>query len=713
MLRRQIVLSLVAAALLCAPCFGQLWAGILNPTYGPGACSLLASGVPNECAIDWTGAGVTGGIPARATTYATVNSTACPGGVSDCASVIQAQLNGCPSGENVTLGNGTFRINTTVNVPSNCTLRGAGANLTILDAHASSGNIVTLGTGWPTLGTEVAVTSGAVAGSTSVVVTSASGITTNSYLLISMVNDGAVATTYGGEGVCDFCDSQWEGARSTQQIVQVTNVSGTTITFTPALRTNFNVTQSAPPFSGTFVEGQIAEASSTLYVCQASSCSSGPPGANWLQLINGASATPFNPNESYAGVENLQVYANNTGFNSSFYLGGCVNCWVKGVEANYTDGDFVEVAFGANDEIRDSYFSNGYLHSAGSTDTQVLLTLGTVDSKVENNIIERSHLAITLKAATMGNVIAYNYCEGGFDSGSEDFLTGRIGFHGANPEFNLFEGNVCPSIGPDEVWGSSDYNTFVRNWATGTTIACAPLTGRGAISCTPTYYEYASGNPGWWVFQASRALEIDHLTVYSNLVGNVTGSSEQSGLYPYCNNTTGSGCTQAVAVASIAYPSTRSYDSDNYNLSFGYGEASDTGSGTGCAGSIVTPCHSTNAFNTAFLHGNYTYANNTISWASGVTHTLPPSFIYSSAPSWWPLTLAFPAIGPDVTTGSADSGTHASLIPAENAYLNLMGGSVGGAGSPLTFNASTLYPTNSFPAPAPAATIFAKNRGPQ
>jgi hypothetical protein len=273
-----------------------------------------------------------------------------------------------------------------------------------------------MGTGWPTLGTEVSVSSGtAMAGSTSLTVTSAAGFTLNQYALISMINDGVVATSYGGEGVCTFCDTRWYGARSTQQIVQVTGIVGNVLTVSPALYTDFSPTQTAPAFTtnsatisnisetsgsvvtltvttslGTFVagqyayltglttgtwlngrvvnltsatgatlvfndptshgiqashsetgtvtnavlEGQIVEASSTLYVCTVSSCTSTPPGGSWQSLINGASASPFLANESNAGVENLQVYANDTGYTSGFYMGGCVGCWIKGVESN-------------------------------------------------------------------------------------------------------------------------------------------------------------------------------------------------------------------------------------------------------------------------------------------------------------------------------------------------------------------------------------------
>ena len=39
--------------------------------------------------------------------------------------------------------------------------------------------------------------------------------------------------------------------------------------------------------------------------------------------------------------------------------------------------------------------------------------------------------------------------------------------HGAHPNMNLFEGNVMPGLAIDNGWGSSIYNTALRNRLTG------------------------------------------------------------------------------------------------------------------------------------------------------------------------------------------------------------------------------------------------------
>lgn len=626
-----LVLAAFVAALNPAA-HSQAWSGILSPTR----------------AIDWTIAGV-GGIPARATNCTTIAASACSNGTADCTTTIQNALNACASGQTVSLGSGTFLINSSIKVPANVTLRGAGANQTILNVKGTSGAPVNLGTGGVTssnVSQSVSITGGNTQGSTSITVSSATNIAVGKYLLITELNDSTYVTIAGGEGNCTWCDAWWSGTRSRGQIVEVTSVSGTTIGIAPAL-------YSAYP--------------------------------------NTPLATPFAASAKYAGVENLQVYANNTGYAADFILNGCMYCWLKGVEANYSDGDFVQVHWGYRDEIRDSYFSNAYVHSPGATDSDVFIVDKTSATLVENNIVERSHVSIMFDWGSAGNVVSYNYTHGEFDAGSTNFVIGGISMHGAHPQFNLMEGNVSDQYYPDQVWGSSSHNTSFRNWWEGTTRACNPLSGRGTVSC--------SGTSGWWPFQASRAVQVGHLSTSFNFVGDVAGGANQNALTSFGNATTHVGILQ--------YPSNRSYDSTNYNMTFGYGESGDDGvSGDGCSGSTVSPCHGTAPYTTALIYKVFTFANSaTNCFSNGASSTcsatLPASFYLSAKPAWWG-TGPFPAIGPDVT-GGPNAGGHVYNIPAQTCYLTTMGGSEGGTNSPLSFNANTCY--GSTPGPSAPSSL--------
>jgi hypothetical protein len=449
------------------------------------------------------------------------------------------------------------------------------------------------------------------------------------YLVIAEINNLAYVTTVGSGGNCDWCDGGWteKGSLARGQIVKVTGVSGKTVTVSPGL---------------------------------------------YSAYTNTPLAVPFSMSEDHAGVEDLQVFANNTGYSTNFGMSECAYCWIKGVESNYADGDHVEVYWGFHDEIRDSYFSNAFLHSPGEHDSDIQIARKTSASLIENNIIERTHLAIMLEWGAAGNVISYNYTMGEFDSGATNLDIGGIDFHGAHPQFNLLEGNVVTEIDEDSVWGTTSQTTIFRNWVVGTNRICSPISGRGTVNCF--------GVNGHYGFQAARAIETTYMGTMSNFVGNVLGSAQMQSLkgynYPLAQR------------ASIEYPLHRNYDAVAYGWSFGFGSTSDDGTGTGCGGG-VPPCHLPGNSSTDFTHGNFNNIGGSIAWIPGVTHQLPPSFYLAGKPAWWG-SIPFPATGPDVTGGGGPGG-HSYGNPAQACFLRVMGGSDGGAGGPLAFDADRCY----------------------
>lgn len=581
----------------------QVWAPILDSSQ----------------AINWSNSGV-GGIPARTTNCANLTSSAT-------VTQINAALTSCPSGQTVYLAAGTYKVTGTINIPSNVTLRGAGANQTILSATGSGSNVITLGS-QPVSYSPVTIAGGASAGSTTLTMSSASGIQTGMYLAVAETNNSNYVSVNGSEGQCTWCDG-WTstGSLARGQIVAVTGVNGNSVTIAPGL------------YSG---------------------------------YTNSPIAVPFTMSASYAGVENLQVYANNTGYGSNFGMSSCAYCWIKGVESNYTDGDHVEDYWGYRDEIRDSYFSNAFLHEPGTHDSCIQIADKTSATLVENNIIERAHQSVILEWGAAGNVIAYNYTMGEFDSGATNVLIGGIDYHGAHPQFNLLEGNVVTSIYYDSVWGTSSHSTAFRNWVVGTNMICTPYSGRGTVSCS-------AGN-GHYGFQAARAITISYLSTLDNFVGNVIGSSQMQSLMGYS-----SALSQT---ASVEYPAARSYDAVAYGISIGYGEAGDDGTDSGCSGGTA-PCHLAGTSATDLFTGNFNNINGSTPWVGGSAVTLPASFYLSAKPSWWG-SMPYPATGPDVAGGTGPSGKSYGN-PARNCYLNVMHGTDGGSGSPLSFNASTCY----------------------
>ena len=591
------------------------------PALAPAWSSILPPGQ----AIDWSDAGV-GQIPARSMACATLTPSA---GVYQ----INAALAACPRGQSVYLAPGTYQIAGSINVPSDVTLRGAGADKTILNAvGVNAGAVVSLGNSHYVAFKPIRIVGGATAGSTRITVAAGAGIAPGAYLVVSEPNDPSYVSSDGSEGNCRWCDSDWtpNAAMARGQVVQVKAVSGQAITISPGL---------------------------------------------YGAYTNSPVVLPFKMSASHAGLEDLQVYANNTGYAASFALYDCAYCWVKGVESNYADGDYVRVLFGYHDEIRDSYFSNAYLHKPGTYDSDIQIGFKTTATLVENNIIERAHLAIMPVWGASGNVISYNYTMGEFDSRTPNLVIGGIEFHGAHPQFNLLEGNVTTALFADSVWGTSSQTTVFRNWVVGTSRICTPLNGRGQVKC--------SGGNGHYGFEAARAMQISYLSTRNNFVGNVVGSAQMQSMFSY-----GHPIRQS---AVVEYPAERKYDSIAYGWSFGYGETGDDGGPTGCDGGKA-PCHAPGIAHAQFFHGNYNNIDGAILWAPGVPRNLPASFYLPSKPSWWGA-LPFPATGPDVTLGPGPRG-HSYGNPAQFCYLHIMGGSDGGEGSPLPFNAARCYGGN-------------------
>jgi hypothetical protein len=249
------------------------------------------------------------------------------------------------------LSTGTFRINGVLTIPSNVTLRGAGSSQTILDAHGS-GSVIQFGPGVnPSPNNAVSVTSGCNQGSQSITVADASGIQVGTLLVLTALNDSFV-TSKGSEGTCTWCDNYWGGTRCMGQTMAVTSVSGNTLGVTP------------------------------IYYTYPSSLS--------------PTVMPFTAGCQYAGVENLQVYANNTGYTANEMMNGTAYCWVLNCENNYADGDHVEMYWSYRCEIRHNYFHDGFHHTSGSTDDDIFIANKSSGILIIDNILRRMHDACTL-----------------------------------------------------------------------------------------------------------------------------------------------------------------------------------------------------------------------------------------------------------------------------------------------------------------------------
>lgn len=697
-------------ALGCLPMLvrAQAWTGILDPSR----------------AIEWSTAGVSGGIPARTKVCSDIAAATYGDGKTDATAGIQGALNACPSGQVVSLSSGTFLIDGgTLAVPSNVTLRGQGANLTILNSKGKGGYVIVLGKSpglqAPYLPNSTLITGGTKAGSTHVTVASANGISAGTFLLITELNDltNKHVTIYGDEGNCAYCatwPSGFGGNRVAGQIDRVSAVSGAVLTLEQPLFNAYNESlpdwkaNSAYPLAAainpsaqpTHVYTQATNNTTNPFTCTTGSNAPAFP-TNGGMVIDGTCkwkdqgvgtttmplATYFPMQAQYAGVEDLQIYANNTGRPGNIKIGMCAYCWVSGVEGNYTDGDHVDIAWGYHDQVVNSYWSNAFLHTSG-TDSDILLDNFTTGSLIQNNILERLHSGIMINGGSAGNVAAYNYAIGFFDTGYPLTSAEEFYMHSAHSEFNLWEGNVGTSTKADSIHGSHGHMTFFREWMQGAQKVCNPMSGRGTVVCIPFGMHSSPGVNGWWGYTNSRRLELSALNSFSNVIGMILGSQDRLNL-GYQETPVAYGVCGGEVVAHCGTLS-RVFGSAGFDIALGYSNSGDSGQpGSGS----IAGYDSLLPVNTLFLHGVYTSANSQMTWASGVTHTLPASFYLPSKPAWFG-SVPFPPIGPDVTGGSANSFGYAYGIPAMVCYETLMGGT-DSRNSPLTFNAGACYGSGS------------------
>lgn len=188
--------------------------------------AVAADPVPAARRIDWSYAGVPGGVPARTTICATLS----PGAS---AASINNAIASCSNGV-VKLNAGTYNVSGIQVHANNVTLRGAGADQTTLKGC----NILRLGTGGNSpRGT--AITAGGAKDSKSFTVASTSGLAVGQMIEIDRDNDPSVVVSTSG------------GSRHLRQVNVIAAISGTTVSLRNPLIWDFSAGN--PKIKYTFV----------------------------------------------------------------------------------------------------------------------------------------------------------------------------------------------------------------------------------------------------------------------------------------------------------------------------------------------------------------------------------------------------------------------------------------------------------------------------
>lgn len=651
--RKYLLISSIVL-LLAIPCVAhaQAWTGVIAPAR----------------AIDWSNAGIPGGIPSRTVICATLASTST-------AAQINSAIASCPSGQVVSLGAGTFNLTTgiTFGSTSNVTVRGQGANSTFLvftgdNSCNGPGADVCIAGSNSSPGAEQNVcdwTAGYAQGSTVITLANcgttapAKGSLTNlkvgSLLILDQVDE---ATDTGNIWNClanGPCSNNGSGgfvrndgpgvggiaSRSQEQGVVVTAINGAIITVSPGL------------YMPNWRSGQAPQA----YFAN-----------SYLTLD---------------GIENVSIDNTNSPGNECVLMMNCVKCWVAGIRSIMGGRDHVEFLEAAHSVVRDSYFYQNKSHASVSYAIELN---NAYDNLIENNICQQvTDSCPNNNGPSVGNVAGYNF---GIDEayGANGWMQASFYQHASGDEFYLWEGNIGTGYTADNVHGTHHFNTLFRNYLIGNNQS---LCGGGPCTAqTIPIQLYASSR-------------------YFNIVGNVLG---QAG---YHNNYT------CLGTASNCANGNKSI----YTLGA-------TGNG-GTASSSITgfclqPACTTHGdfdpqtYDYLMRWGNYDTVNATVQFnnsevPSGIpqysnpvppSQLLPASFYLATKPSWFG-SVPFPAIGPDVTNGNIPNlGGHANMNPAQACYANVMGGPAAGTGGLLAFDANSCYGVSG-PSPAPPTSLSA------
>jgi hypothetical protein len=554
---------------------------------GGGTTGLLPA--DRDASANWRMAGLlsVGGIPNRTTQCgATINPG---GGGQDDTVNIQNAINACQPGQVVQLAAGTFTIaeGRTIHLNKAVTLRGAGPTATLLNRPngatvgsyypGSSPSAVILIQGNSASGNTVALTADAAQGANSVTVSSASGYSVGEIVLLDEASGANwnperntawvakcpqiwAASDYrvawmlhnpscpGDDGSDIFGYFQIHSDHPTNEMHQITAISGNTIIFDDPVMISYRVS-------------------------------------------HGAQLTPIISGPTNAGVEELAVKG---GDDSNIHFSHAAYAWAKDVDDSFYLNDGFRIEAGFRLQLEGVYVHNAVWPVPGGAGYNISLAYGTSEVLIENSISALANKVMVARASGAGSVIAYNYMDDGFISGSDGWVEiGLNASHLVGPHHVLFEGNQSWNMDSDSTHGNSVYITFFRNWGTG-------FRAKFTDYLNNTTIDDSAGCCG-----PMRVASAHQYSYWFSFIGNVLGTSGQMGRW-VSEDDGGTNRFPSSAIWTLGYFDVSPQGTDPY---------------------VATA---------TLRDGNYDYVTNAVNWASSDTaHTLPNSLYLSGAPPFF------------------------------------------------------------------------------
>jgi hypothetical protein len=410
------------------------------------------------------------GLPQRTTICATL----APG------DDIQAAIGGCPEGQVVQLGAGTFSVSSTITLRKGVVLRGAGSEgaptgTTILKTGGQT--VLAIGSDRDSIcygGTGAALTRDAARESTALAVGSAAGgFAAGDLALVDQVDDAVVQ-----QGDCLYFKRV--SGRSVSQRVEIGSVDAGSGTLTLGSPLHWDFRAASP------------------YLAQVTRVT--------------------RPVTRWAGIEHLRIQGGtNPGYNGQMAGGIDVSnaayCWVKDVQTDGTIGGMhVSLTGTYRCVVRDGYFHHSANYGFGADCYGIVLRCGAAENLIENNIVRYMNKPIMFNVSGGGNVVAYNYADNSWATPPEWQET-NIDCHCSFPHMELMEGNYAPHMGATTTHGNAGYLTYFRNYAS------SQFAPPAVFGSTATQ----TGNVA--------ALQFPGGDVGMNVIGNVLGTAGVSNVY--------------------------------------------------------------------------------------------------------------------------------------------------------------------------------------
>jgi hypothetical protein len=572
--------------------------------------------IPADRVTTWNpGLNAVGGIPHRTTVYKTLS----PSGGDDTAA-IQNALDNCPSNEVVQLTAGTFNItgNGLNFQTSNVTLRGSGpgsgggtGGTRLIKADRDTNPnyaILYVGAGGSfTYGNAINLAADAVKGTNSATLASNPGLTVGECVLVDINTDndpdvwwGPEHDPPGGGSRRWFCRQD----RSISQILEITAVSGNTITF-------------ATPFHTTFPTKYQAQLTRNIQ----------DPGSSVV--------VPF---MKWSGIEDIYFYGGMGGdYHGNVAVSNAAYCWIKHIEAHWSTGTSVGLYSTYRCEVRDSYIHETPDPNPGGAGYLAGINAGASDNLMENNIMWYGNKVVVMRASGGGNVFAYNYTDDAFGSTYPNMPEAGINAgHYTTPHMELLEGNYSHNYKGDTFWGNSIDITVFRNHLSAIRAAHTPLN------------TYMSGPYPYMDLEGRTAVDVQAQSYRTNFVGNVLGFKGQT-LLSY--NSGGYSYTQT----SWQYENLSNFAPDGVVPMWNIGSQQ-------AGGWIWVPT----TYQTQLRDGNWDWATQSQRWhgiggavGAGTPQTIPNSLYLKAKPAFFG-SYTWPWVDP--TTGSV------YILPAKKRF---------------------------------------------